>query len=264
METMAPLQQALPSLHIFVNAEDFRDLGMTPWFSYSVTLPERPILSASDRPPMETERLLIRPLEMKDLDAFHELRRDPEVQSLSTARGRPNKDKEETNKQLHSLVQDDQSHWLFGAFLKSTGELIGEGGLPDVLTMSSSISGWPEAEFLIKAEHRRQGYGTELYKAVMDSWWDLPRERRRHQLIPLLAPGMEAGDRMHECVVFQWEDGNEAAKSFFAKVLAQAPVAAEGGCESIDVREGREGNIITWKGTIIANPRPMVEDEDSN
>ncbi|KAF4989114.1 hypothetical protein FGRMN_9357 [Fusarium graminum] len=261
---MSPLQEALPSLHIFLTADDIRDLGMTPWFSYSVTLPERPIPSASDRPTMETERLLIRPLTMKDLDAFHELRRIPEIQKHSTSRGRANKDKDETTRQLHSLVQDDQSHWMFGAFLKSTNELIGEGGLTDVLAMASSISGWPEAEFLIKPEYCRQGYGTELYKAVMNSWWDLPRERRRHQLMPVVAPGKEPGDKVAEGVVFQWEAGNDAATNFFAKVLSQAPVTVQGGCESIDTREGREGQLITWSGTLAANPRPMVEDEDSD
>jgi hypothetical protein len=129
--------------------------------------------------------------------------------------------------------------------------------------MSSSISGWPEAEFLVKPQHCRQGYGTELWNAIMDSWWDLPRKRRRHQLIPLIVPGKEPGDKVDECVVFQWEASNEVAKYFFAKILAQAPVAAQGGCESIDTRDGREGSLITWSGTMICNPRPALE-EDSD
>ncbi|KAF0644714.1 hypothetical protein NXS19_002198 [Fusarium pseudograminearum] len=263
METMAPLKQALPSLQIFLSQEQAQELGMTPWFSYSVTLPERPIPGASERKSIETERLVVRPFTMKDLEAFHELRKIPELQVYSTARGRANKDKDESERQLHSLVQDDQCHWWFGAFLKSTGELIGEGGLPDVLTMSSSISGWPEAEFLIKPQHCRQGYGSELWTAIMDSWWDLPREKRRHQLIPIVAPGKEPGDKVDECVVFQWEASNEVARNFFAKILAQAPVAAQGGCESMDTREGRVGNLITWSGTLICNPRPAIE-EDSD
>ncbi|KAJ4014178.1 hypothetical protein NW752_005897 [Fusarium irregulare] len=264
METMAPLQQALPSLQIFLSQEEAQNLGMTPWFSYSVTLPERPIPGASERKPIETERLVIRPFTMKDLEAFHDLRKDSELQVHSTSRGRANKDKDESERQLHALVQDDQCHWWFGAFLKSTGELIGEAGLPDVLSMSSSISGWPEAEFLIKPQYCRQGYGTELWKAVMDSWWDLPRERRRHQLVPLIAPSKEPGDKVDECVVFQWEASNDVAKHFFAKVLAQAPVAAQGGCESIDTRDGREGTLITWAGTMISNPRPVPEDDSDS
>ncbi|KAF5020532.1 hypothetical protein F66182_7431 [Fusarium sp. NRRL 66182] len=264
METMSPLGRALPSLEIYFNAEEWQNLGMVPWFSYSVTLPERPIPSTSERLSLETERLVIRPLAMKDLDAFDELRRLPEVQTHSPSRGRANKDKDETTRQLHSLVQDDQSHWYFGAFLKSTGELIGEGGLPDVLTMSTSLSGWPEAEFLLRPAYWRQGYGTEFWQAVMDSWWGLPRERRRHQIMPVVAPGIEAGERLDECVVFQWEHTNEAARNFFAKVLAQAPIQAQGGCESIDTRNGREGTIVTWNGTLIMNPNPVPEDADDD
>ncbi|KAL4727088.1 hypothetical protein ACLX1H_005988 [Fusarium chlamydosporum] len=264
IETLSQLQQQMASLQIQLKVQDFANLGVTPWFSYTVTLPERPLPSVRERPHIKTDRLIIRPITHDDLDGFYELRSKPELQLCSKRRGRPDKDKDETRQQIDAFEQDAESHWYFGAFLQSTGELIGEGGLPDCQHMITSASGWPEAEFFIKPEYWRQGYGREFFKAVMDSWWDLPRERRRHQLIPAIAPGLEPGDTVPEGVVFQWEEGNNAAKCFFANVLAQAPVGAEGGFESIDTREGREGNIVRWTGTLVTNPKPVSFDDDSS
>ncbi|KAK6087833.1 GNAT N-acetyltransferase [Seiridium cupressi] len=258
---MSRLADALPQ-KINLDLSDFQNLGMTPWFSYRVALPERPLPDIPSRPKIETKRLVVRPIAPSDLDTFHDLRKRPEVQRHSKVRGRADKNKEETRQHIDALNQDDQSHWYFGAFLRSTGELIGEGGLPECLTMATSASGWPEAEFLVKPEYWRQGYGTELFNAVMDSWWDLPRERRRHQLTPAVVPGKEPGDDVMEGVVFQWEEGNVPACNFFAKILKQAPASAEGSFESIDVREGREGNLVRWAGTLSANPRPPPEEEE--
>lgn len=256
METLTQLQEALPQIKINLDLADFQNLGMTPWFSYRVALPQRPLPSVSERPHIDTKRLVVRPILASDLNAFHELRRRPDLQRHSKIRGRPDKDKDETQRNINALTEDDDSHWYFGAFLRSNGELIGEGGLPDCFNMATSASGWPEAEFFIKPEYWRQGYGTELFNAVINSWWDLPRERRRHQLIPAVVPGVEPGDDVSEGVVFQWEEGNVVARNFFAKVLSQAPVSAEGAFESVDTREGREGNIVRWVGTLNPNPRP--------
>ncbi|CAJ0546946.1 Ff.00g015730.m01.CDS01 [Fusarium sp. VM40] len=262
MGTVSQLGQSLATLKLQLAVEDFQNLGVTPWFSYTVTLPERPIPSLSDRPHIKTPRLIVRPIISDDLEGFFQLRSVAEVQRHSKIRGRPDKSKDETSQHITAFEQDDQGHWYFGAFLQSTGELIGEGGLPDCQHMFTSASGWPEAEFFIKPEYWRQGYGTEFFNAVMDSWWDLPREKRRHQLIPAVAPTLEPGDPVPEGAVFQWEDGNDAARSFFAKVLAQAPVGAEGGFESIDTREGREGNLVRWTGTLVTNPRPVNLEEE--
>ncbi|KAF4465442.1 n- gnat [Fusarium albosuccineum] len=255
---MSPLQPAEP-IQIQLNLDEFQQTGVTPWFSYSVTLPERPIPSLAERPPIKTQRLVLRPLTEDDLDAFHELRSLPELQLRSKTRGRPHKDREETKEALDRLLQQDQTHWYYGAFLQSTGELIGEGGMPDCEHMVTSTSGWPEAEFFIKPEHWRQGYGTEFFNAIMQSWWSLPRERRRHQLIPVVAPDKEPGDEVLEGVVFEWEEPNDVARAFFAKVLQQAPVFAEGGYESIDAREGRVGDLVQFSGSLVTNPRPFED-----
>lgn len=256
MDEMSSLKEALPPLQIYLNVDEFQNQGVTPWFSYSVTLPENPLPSLTERPHIKTQRLVVRPLTEADLDAFHELRRLPELQLRSKIRGRPDKDISETKQVIDGLTQDTDSHWYFGAFLQATNELIGEGGMPDCQHMVTSTSGWPEAEFFIKPAYWRQGYGTELFNAVMDSWWNLPRQRTRRQLLPVLAPDKEPGEEMLEGVVFQWEEPNDVARDFFAKVLKQAPIYAEGGYESIDAREGREGNLVQWAGSVVTNPKP--------
>ncbi|KAF3763837.1 hypothetical protein M406DRAFT_341246 [Cryphonectria parasitica EP155] len=244
----------MPKLMLRLEANDLQNLGVTPWFSYNTTLPKRPLPSLSERPHFKTERLLVRPIGPDDLDAFYELRKCAETQEHSKTRGRPDWNKEETEKAIEALVSQARTHWYFGAFLLSTGEMIGEGGLPDCTIMSTSNSGWPEAEFLIKPQYWRQGYGSEMFKPIIDSWWALPREKRRLQIIPALAQGAEAGSKVPESLVFQWEERNARARHFFAKMLAQVPATAEGSFESCDTREGREGTIVKWAGTLVVSP----------
>ncbi|KAF4984006.1 hypothetical protein FZEAL_711 [Fusarium zealandicum] len=264
METMSQLQAPLPVLNVRLQLDEYQGLAVTPWYSYSVLLPNRPLPNISKRPHIKTARLVVRPVTLDDLDGLHDLRQRPKLQLHSKTRGRPNRSKDETRQHIEEMAEDEPTHWNFGAFLQSTGELIGEGGLPDCVHMVTSTSGWPEAEFFIKPEYWRQGYGTELYNAVMDSWWDLSRERRRQQLHPAVAPGKEPGDPVAEGVMFGWENGNDAALGFFSKVLANAPIFAEGGYESIDMREGREGSLVRWDGALVINPRPPREDESQS
>lgn len=229
---------------------------MTPWFSYKVRLPTRPLPAVATRPIIETARLIVRPILPSDAEAFHSLRQIPETQNHSTRRGRPDRDLDETIQNIeHLQAPYDERHWYFGAFLAETGELIGEGGLPDV--EDQPTSGWTRCEILLKPNYWRQGYGTELYHAIMNAYWELPRERRRHQLVPLAARDYEPGDNVTECVEFVWEEENVAAQCFFAKVLGQAHVPVEGTFVSFDWREGREGELRVFAATVVANPRAV-------
>lgn len=267
MKSMLEAQESLRPVTLHLGFDIYQDMDMTPWFSYSVVLPKLPLPVQSERPRIETERLIIRPITEDDLDAFHELRELPELQNESKIRGRPNTDKATTQQDIKALERDTDEHWHFGAFLRSTGEMIGEGGLLDCLHMVSSGSGWPEAEFFIKPSYWRQGYGTEFCKAWMESWWDLPRERKRHQILPAMAPGRDAGDDLGEGLVFKWEVHNVAARHFFAKIVSQTPVMVDGDYESMDTRPGREGNIVKWAGACIVNKRPlppMPQEEDDD
>jgi RimJ/RimL family protein N-acetyltransferase len=184
MDTMASLAKELPAFTVNYREDEWGQLGMVPWFSYTLNLPELPLPELSKRQHIKTERLIIRPILMSDLDSFHQLRQEKETQDQSTSRGRPDESKDQTRWYIDRMSEADQSHWYFGVFLQSTGELIGEGGLPDIVDMPKS--GRPEAEFLLRSKYWRQGYGSEMFEAIMNSWWDLPRVRRRQQLLPAL------------------------------------------------------------------------------
>ncbi|KAH8667061.1 acyl-CoA N-acyltransferase [Xylariales sp. PMI_506] len=248
------LEEKFRTLKVSYEQDEYESFGMIPWFNYTIKLPSNPLPAIEERPHIKTERLLVRPFVTSDLEAFHEFRSIAETQNHSTTRGRPDRDLEESRQNLENLTTTyADSHWWFGAWLQSTGELIGEGGLPDV---DGPRSGRPEAEILIKPAYWRQGYGTELWKAVTSSWWELPREPRRHQLFPVFVPQeKEPGDPVEDGMGFVWEETNIPARHFFNKMLGQAPIAAAGFFVDFDHREGREGNLVKWEGTLASNPR---------
>ena len=77
-------------------------------------------------PTLETQRLILRPLTMDDLDAVFKWAGDPRVNKYMIY---PlYKNKEEGIEWLKSLYQDDDKK-DFGFVLKETGELIGSGGI---------------------------------------------------------------------------------------------------------------------------------------
>lgn len=52
-----------------------------------------------------------------------------------------------------------------------------------------------------------------------------------------------------------WESSNVAAKNFVGKMLGPAQMTVGGTLEAIDMRPGREGNIVSWAGGLMENPR---------
>ncbi|KAK8054831.1 acyl-CoA N-acyltransferase [Apiospora rasikravindrae] len=252
-----PTKARAEPIQFALDNEEFEGRSMMPWFSYQVSMPIQPMPGLSARPHVRTKRLVLRPFVASDFEAFHDLRSREETQHGSMLRGRASRDRDESRRQLDSLLEGDgQMHWYFGAFLQATGELVGEAGLPDCVTMARS--GWPEAEVLIKKEHWRQGYGTEMLNAWLTSWWALPRQIRRHQLFPLATGWEEPGAELLDGVGFGWEETNQAASSFFPKVLsADGGVFAQGFFEEFDQRDGREPQIIRWNGIITSNPHGL-------
>ncbi|KAK8126942.1 uncharacterized protein PG998_002701 [Apiospora kogelbergensis] len=247
----------MPPIAVALDVDEFQGKSMVPWFSYRVSMPRRPMPGLADEARRaQTPRLVLRPFVAADLDAFHELRSRPETQRHSLTRGRASRDREESRARLDALLADDgQRHWYVGAFLAATGELVGEAGLPDCVTLARS--GWPEAEVLLKPEHWRQG----IVRGWLDSWWALPREIRRHQLFPLSTGWIEPGEELVDGVGFGWEDTNEPAAAFFPEVLGRRTdaVYAEGFFEELDQRDGREQQVLRWRFIITNNPHGLDE-----
>ncbi|KAH8647984.1 hypothetical protein BX600DRAFT_443318 [Xylariales sp. PMI_506] len=209
-----------------------------PWLYFHIRLPSRPLPPVSQRH-FTTPRLL--------------LRSRPETQNHSTSRGRPDCDRAESEQFLSRLAADDEVHWYFVTFLRETGELVGEGGIPDLVDMGRA--GWPEAEFLLKKEFWRQGYGSVFWEALIGAWWDLPRELQRHHLFPAIVLGKEPGDEVEEIIGFVYEDGNQAARGFFNKMLQGSRLKESGSLSTFNTRNGREGTIINWTGRVSENLR---------
>ena len=77
-------------------------------------------------PTLETERLILRPLTMDDLDAVYKWASDPRVNKYMIY---PlYKSKDDGVEWLNTLYEDDDKK-DFGFVLKETGELIGSGGI---------------------------------------------------------------------------------------------------------------------------------------
>ena len=113
--------------------------------------------------PIITDRLIIRPLLLSDLEAYRTLRSQPEAMAHS-GRGRPDIDLSETLAKLQRLQAPYHNrHVYFGIFLKKSngdeGDLIGDGGVHKFV---SDQTGWPEFGYKLKKEYWGYGYGTEF------------------------------------------------------------------------------------------------------
>ncbi|KAH7037063.1 acyl-CoA N-acyltransferase [Microdochium trichocladiopsis] len=260
---MTASPQRTPMVTVQYSKSELDEASVLPWFSYQVSQPsDLPPVSA--RPPLRTSRLLIRAFVREDAEALHKLRADAELQQHSIVRGRPDESLEQTIHNIEQLLPPyDDCHWYFGAFLAETGELIGEGGLPDIHGRTTR-SGWPEADFLIARDYQRQGYGTELFEAVMTSWWNLPRERRRRQLHPYVIPNHVPGAKLADCVVICHEAANKPAAAFFGKMAGEDEAALQGTFEDYDMREGRQQALTQWSGMTLANPILFVDPDEGS
>lgn len=79
-----------PKISVKYAKEDLDEVGLLPWFSYSIALPIRiPTVSERSEKPLQTHRLMVRPLTPSDLDGFHKLRTNAELQNKSFSRGCP-------------------------------------------------------------------------------------------------------------------------------------------------------------------------------
>ncbi|KAI1822489.1 acyl-CoA N-acyltransferase [Xylaria intraflava] len=148
------------------------------WITVTTTLPQSLGPGAADsHPEIRTERLVIRPLAQSDLAPFHRLRSQSAFMKHTTT-GLPDASLRDTQMKLDRLLNAPASPdafpfpTYFGVFLRTTGELIGDGG---VHLLASPACGWPELGCKFASEYCGRGYGTEFLRAFTAWWWALPR-----------------------------------------------------------------------------------------
>ncbi|RFU82162.1 acyl- n-acyltransferase [Trichoderma arundinaceum] len=142
------------------------------WRIVKTAVPVRPLPLNSSRPPVTTDRLIIRALVPEDVHELHILRTQPEVMA-NNPQGRIDRDLEETRPKLNPfLPPNDEATYNFAICLKETGEMIGIGGCH----MFKSMFGWPAIGYMFRKEFWGQGLATEFVKGWLDMWCKLPRE----------------------------------------------------------------------------------------
>ncbi|KAL6701372.1 acetyltransferase domain-containing protein [Trichoderma pleuroticola] len=142
------------------------------WVTVKTTLPKA-YPPMSEREPIRTERLILRPYAATDLNDFHLLRIQPEVMKW-TSQGKPDTDLAQTEKVLADRLPgtDGESAYEFAICWAETGEMIGTGGSH----MRVGELGWPVVGYMFRSEFWGKGIATEVMSAILKAYWALPRE----------------------------------------------------------------------------------------
>lgn len=111
-------------------------------------------------PMIETERLLLRPLRVSDVDVFVELHADPQVNRFVGSFSR-----QQALERLTAIERQwaERGHGLCAIELKSSGEFIGRSGLQYWEQFDEVELGWT-----LRADHWGHGFATEAALACLD------------------------------------------------------------------------------------------------
>ncbi|KAJ3156453.1 hypothetical protein HDU89_004235 [Geranomyces variabilis] len=148
----------------------------------------RPVLLAPPGSTIRTERLILRPTRLSEVDAYHELRSNAEVM-LNSVSGLVDADREATQEFLERLVNgkygptytfsiyvadknvslstDDNGAGGDGADALGDSRFIGNVGFYDMAK--------PTVGYMIRREEWGRGYATEALGGALGSYWRLPR-----------------------------------------------------------------------------------------
>ncbi len=109
---------------------------------------------------LETERLLLRPLTVSDLDEFLGLHRDPEVVRFVRAL-----DRAQAEQRLQANEQEwaVRGHGMLAVIERASGRLLGRVGLKHWPQFGETEAGW-----LLRRDAWGHGYATEASRAVLD------------------------------------------------------------------------------------------------
>ncbi|KAI1481141.1 hypothetical protein K445DRAFT_23107 [Daldinia sp. EC12] len=124
--------------------------------------------------PIVTNRLIIRPIRLRDIEGFHALYSQPEVRALAFMGGlRPEFDI------THNFVAltENLRPWIdrkldFSILLQTPDG--GEGEFIGLLSMNFGDD-WPRISYMLRSEYWSHGYMTEGLTGFLEFWWGLPR-----------------------------------------------------------------------------------------
>jgi len=254
-DDMAATRQIRSARGEVLEPEVAAKLLMVPWYNLYTSMPDWPLPPSSKRPHIKTSRLVLKPLQLSDLEALHALRTQPEVME-KTFRPRVDRDLDETRTLLQSLQEpEDGNSWRYGVFLASTGELIGDGGVYSYDDLWRT--GWPELECMLRKEHWGQGLGKELMLALVDAWFALPRSGvKKHMLHPNVIGELEPGDELPDNLTIIFESSIDAARKIVDGMThPKSDYIAD--WQQIDWREGKEYQDVTLAGWLVPNPHGL-------
>ncbi|KAL6244310.1 hypothetical protein RBB50_008552 [Rhinocladiella similis] len=128
----------------------------------------RPVFPAP-APPIQTPRLLLRPVRQSDLAGFHILRTQPAVMKW-TSQGRPDVNEQASQTWMNLfLPPNDATTFNFAVEERSKpGEVIGITGC--------HIAEPPEVGYMFIKEVWGMGYATEALQGWLQAYWQLPRK----------------------------------------------------------------------------------------
>ena len=113
---------------------------------------------------LETERLILRVFEERDIDPMSLIDSDPMVREFLGGMS----DREKTAAGVHNIIKhyDDHGFSLYAVELKSTGEMIGWCGLM-IPSFEAHFTPAVEIGWRLASHHWNQGYATEAARAVL-------------------------------------------------------------------------------------------------
>ncbi|WP_300672772.1 GNAT family N-acetyltransferase [Soonwooa sp.] len=120
----------------------------------------------------ETERLILRPLELSDADRLYLLDSDPEVMKYI---GVPTLSKPEESTQVIKMIRDQYDRFGIGRFAvveKDSGLLIGWSGLKFNDSEINGFKNFYELGYRFLPETWGKGYASESGKAFVDKFFD--------------------------------------------------------------------------------------------
>lgn len=116
---------------------------------------------------LETERLILRPLELSDADDFFEMNDNPNVNRYLR---NPIKTKTDAETYIQKIINEYQKNGIgrFAAVLKETNKLIGFSGLKLRATEENNYSNVYDLGYRFAEAHWNKGFATEAAKEWLD------------------------------------------------------------------------------------------------